>query len=156
MAIWPGVTFVSWVSDNSVALCFICAPHPGVKEEEHMGHFYPQWLNGTEHGAAGPLCCTETGPALRSPLTAPAMLNEFCGDYTHGYFRGRFKAKISVLTQIRWAQCALRRISSHPCRCRRFSGWNRARLRIAAFVRDPFSKGYSHWRKCHQYPFVVQ
>lgn len=53
---------------------------------------------------------------LRSPLTAPAVLNEFCSDYTHGYFRGQFKAKISVLTQIQRTQFALRRISSHPCR----------------------------------------
>lgn len=33
---------------------------------------------------------------------------------------------------------------------------NRARLRIAASLPDPFCKGYIHWRKCHQDPFVVQ
>lgn len=71
-----------------------------------MGHFYPQGLNGAVRGAAGALRPTETGTARcgaarRSPLATPAVLNEFCSDYTHGYFRGRFKAKISVLTQIR-------------------------------------------------------
>lgn len=40
-------------------------------------------------------------------LTTPAVLNEFCGDYSHGYFWNGFKSEISVLTHIRWVQCAL-------------------------------------------------
>lgn len=51
-------------------------------------------------------------PQHHPTLTAPAVLNEFCSDYTGSYFRGRFKAEVSVLTQIRRAHCALRRISS--------------------------------------------
>lgn len=96
---------------------------------EKMGHFYPWWLNG----AAGPLCRTEPGSVLRSPLTAPAILNEFCSDYTHGYFRGQFKAKISVLTQIQRTQCALRRISSHPCRLPSCRNSNRALVTNGCF-----------------------
>lgn len=34
-------------------------------------------------------------------LTTPAVLNEFCGDYSHGYFWNGFKSEISVLTHIR-------------------------------------------------------